>query len=393
MQGYFFKDLILRESDKCESFEDYLFKVNFILLIKKNDERAFSLLNKCKRKLSQDFLVILSFPSKAGPLEINSYLQEHVSSKFDRLKIFSGYKQRKRVVKQIDSIMRITDELLKYEKELTSNVIKQEEMLEKIKKIEMPFWRELLSLYVALHSDNSFWANRIAAKLLRMGPYLSLFSGLNSNSFNNQLIVNFLIRTLMALEEKGQQSFSKYLAARFSLYGGDKLAYKDLVSRFSASWSLKDLRGHYANPYLRFLYFDFWIDRLSQRVSESESLMNIKMVMEDRVILASHVKQLWFLKDFFPKDRGLRKTIYNKFRTVWSDGDWIEKYQVLTLINHRSFKELLKKRYPEFKKPNFKIKRDFYLDLLGSGKATHYSLSQLYFLGDRELSHLWWLVF
>lgn len=308
------------------------------------------------------------------------------------MKVFSAYRQQKRVNKERVLIISLIDDLLKKESKLLRLEV-QREMYDKVNKIKDKFWHDLLSLHLSLFSNNLFWHKELTSNLLTIGPYVTLMSGLDIKEFNNQLVVNFLIKTLMLLEKKNKDDSYKYLANRLANYSGDKLEYREIAKRFNASWSLNELRSLFENPRLQFLYFDFLLERMINRTTELEVQDQIKKVMIESIIKTSKVSQLWPLKYYYPADTKIRKLIINKMGQAWVHGTLSEKYGLINLLDQKSFKKGLGQRFREFKKPNFKIKREFYQSLLFSGKATTYAFYKLYQMGDRSPEYLWWLIF
>ena len=227
-----------------------------------------------------------------------------------------------------------------------------------------------------------------------MGPYVSLIEGIEKANINTQKIINFITKVMIVFEEEKYHPSYKYLISRISNYSGNKMLYKELESRFGANWSLNELRELYLNPWIRFKHFDFLFEKMMVRSSEAEVKIYMRKVTKDPLLVETcGIKQLWFLKDFYPRNKKIREIIINRLSSSWIEGDTIDRYQLLKMMDLPLIKKELTKTHKEFKRPNYKIQRSFYIELLASGKATDFAFYKLYRLGDYSKKHLWWMIY
>jgi hypothetical protein len=370
-----------------------LFKAIFIKKIKENEKSAFDLLAKCHDGLDRKLLLIIEFPVSGSRAEVEKYLNSKIRSRHKRLQILSGYLQKKRVEEEQRLVIHLIDQILK-DTEKLKDVNIQQQYLKKIANVKSLFWNKLLSLYLATFSNNKFWAEKIVDEILLMGPYVSLIEGIENEKINTQKIVNFITKIMMVFEREKYHRNYKYLISRISNYSGNKMHYKQLENRFGATWSLNELRELYLNPWIRFRHFDFLFEKMMTRSSEAEVKVYMRKIMKDPILVNScGIKQLWFLRDFYPRNKEIRRLIINRLSKSWIEGDTIEKYQLLKMMRSPLIKKALKKRHYDLKRPIFKIQRDFFMELLSSGKATDFSFYKLYNLGDHDHKHLWWMIY
>ncbi len=348
---------------------------------------------KCHDGINKDLLLIIEFPTSGSRTEVEKYLNNKIKSRYKRLQVLSGYLQKKRVEEEQRLIIHLVDQILKETEEL-KNINVQQKYFKKIGKIRNTFWNKILSLYLAAFSNNKFWAEKIVDELLLMGPYVSLIDGIEKKEINAQKVVNFITKIMMVFEEKKYHSNYKYLVSRIARYSGKKMLYKEIENRFGATWSLNELRELYLNPWIRYRHFDFLFEKMMNRSSEAEVKVYMRKIMKDPILVKScGIKQLWFLKDFYPRSKEIRNIIIKRLSQSWREGDAIEKYQLLTMMNRPLIKNGVKKYHKELRRPYFKIQRDFYIELLSSGKATDFAFYNLYNLGDYSNKHLWWMIF
>jgi len=393
LRGLTFRKSDISSSTPCENGHDYLFKAGLILHLKEKNKEALEFLKTCRSKMDKDFLAIAKMHLLEDKKSIKRHIQKSISNKSKRFKIMSHLRQFQKVKKEQESFIRIANKLVVSVKDLSAKETMRNNTLRQIKELGDSPWKNLLLMNLSTYSDNIFWTQKLLIKLNTYGPYVSLFYGLDKVNLNDQKLINFLSSTIDKTRKKLKNDDHKIFVSRLVDYSGRKVAYKELENRFSALWSLNELREMYSDPFIKFSYFDFILEKMLQRASESEIRNHLRQTIKKELIREMKTRQMWTLQLFFPKEDILRKSIVSKMKRVWIEGSFLEKYQVLLNLKNSTLKKRLSLRYPSLKRALFKIEKDFYTELFYSGKASLFAFHELFRLGDYKDEYLWLLSF
>lgn len=381
-----------KETKDCKYLENYLVKMALLWTLKNEGRKSFtSVIGQCFSFVEPAFLTMAYFPYLDEIGGVKKYLVENKVSGRERFKIQSYFLQTKKVTKNYRKLIELISFGIDSEKFKTP--YQRYRYQNEVNELASPFWRNIFSLNIALHSGNQPWLISLIKDLNRFSPYSFLVRGSSFTKQERVMIRDYLLALLEKVDDEFEnEEIIKILAEKITRLGVTN-NFKTIRSRLDAEWSLSELRANFKNPRLKKEFFDFWYQGLIGRTSDSELDQKLRDGLNAKVLKSASPGQMWVFEHYFPADEELRKIIINKLLAMWKSGDILEAHQVIKVLSDPKISRLLGEANEDFKRANFQLKREFFKELLRSGRGVNYALYSLYRLGDEDLSNLWWIIF
>ncbi len=355
---------------------------SMILLLSNKFEVINPLLKKCERKVDLKSRTLLTLSENPNA---------KVSKEFER-KIDSIQKVKKSLKTDIIQIFKKSLKTFEMEKSIDkeTNIRKIAQDLSKIKSI---FWKNFIELNIAVESGNSAWVRRIFRFFINVGPEIILFDEENSLIKSNPTWKNDFLKMFKRLEnyfEEDEEKFDMFISQMNFLFSGQY--FNEIKNQFNVNFSLTDLREVSKKTYSSQFFYPWIFNRLYPRTSDIEALNFLEKTFKNIDMNELRFHQYWVLYYYFPKGDEIREKIINDLTKMWNSQNFYYKYLVIRAMEDQVIKENLSKKSSVFKKPLFKMKRDFYQELLLSGKSTQLAIYNLILLGDLNLDNLFWMI-
>ena len=360
--------------------------------LKNEGRKSFTdLIGQCFSSVAPSFLTKAYFPYLDEIDGIKKYLLENKVSARERFQVQSYFIQTKKVTKEYRKLIELISFGIDSEKFKTP--YQRYRYQNEVNELSSPFWKGIFSLNIALHSGNQPWLISLIKDLSRSSPYSFLVRGTSFTQQERVMVRDYLLALLEKIDDESEnEEILKILAEKITRLGVTN-NFKTIRSRLDAEWSLSELRSNFKNPRLRKEFFDFWYQELMGRTSDAELDQKLRDGLNAKVLKYADTGQLWVFEHYFPADEELRNIIIHKFLTMWKSGDILKVHQVIKVLGDPKISRLLGEKNEDFKRANFQLRREFFKELLRSGRGVNYALYSLYKLGDEDLSNLWWMIF
>lgn len=355
---------------------------SMILLLSNQFEAINPLLKKCERKVdlkSRTLLTLSENPNARVGKDFERRLKQIKDKKSslenDMIKIFKKSLKTFEMEKGIDKETKIR------------------KIAESLKKSKSIFWKNFIELNLAVESGNSAWVRRVFKSFINVGPEVILFDEENSLIKANSEWKDDFLKMFKRLEkyfEEDVDKFDMFISQINFLFSGQY--FNEVKNQFSVNFSLTDLREISKKTYSSQFYYPWIFNRLYPRTSDIEALNFLEKTFKNIDINELRYDQYWVLYYYFPKGDKIRGKIINDLIKMWNSQSFYYKYLVIRAMEDQVIKENLSKKSQVFRKPLFKIKREFYQSLLLSGKSTQLAIYNLILLGDLNLDNLFWMI-
>tara|TARA_R110000868_G_scaffold42895_5_gene144705 strand:- start:5469 stop:6680 length:1212 start_codon:yes stop_codon:yes gene_type:complete len=166
--------------------------------------------------------------------------------------------------------------------------------------------------------------------------------------------------------------------------------FSDLVD---TTWSLSELRKLANSAWYAPLIPAFWYSQLAGRVSTNEIGIVVDSLLERVAAKNWNSHDLWVFSDWLPGNTSKRDDIFEAVKELSKREEPYLKELLVRFSENSILRRELESRKIIPSKALFKLKRDFYTDLLKQGRQVDYALYQLTALGDEDKDYLWWFVF
>lgn len=355
---------------------------SMILLLSNQFEAINPLLKKCERKVdlkSRSLLTLSENPNARVGKDFERRLKQIKDKKSsldnDMIEIFKKSLKTFEMEKGIDKETKIR------------------KIAESLKSSKSIFWKNFIELNLAVESGNSAWVRRVFKSFINVGPEVILFDEENSLIKANSEWKDDFLKMFKRLEkyfEEDEDKFDMFISQINFLFSGQY--FNEVKNQFSVNFSLTDLREISKKTYSSQFYYPWIFNRLYPRTSDIEALNFLEKTFKNIDINELRYDQYWVLYYYFPKGDEIRGKIINDLIKMWNSQSFYYKYLVIRAMEDQVIKENLSKKSQVFKKPLFKIKREFYQSLLLSGKSTQLAIYNLILLGDLNLDNLFWMI-
>lgn len=166
--------------------------------------------------------------------------------------------------------------------------------------------------------------------------------------------------------------------------------FSDLVD---TSWSLTELRKLANSAWYAPLIPAFWYSQLAGRVSSNEIGVVVDSLLERVAAINWNLHDLWIFSEWLPGNTNKRDDIFDAVKELAKSEEPYLKELLVRFSENSILRRELENRKIISSKALFKLKRDFYSNLLQQGTQVDYALYQLTALGDEDKDYLWWFAF
>ncbi|MCR9203099.1 MAG: hypothetical protein NXH75_00870, partial [Halobacteriovoraceae bacterium] len=321
---------------------------------------------------------------------VTKYLKINNVPLKERLKVQSHFYQKKKVFREKANILQLMSRGLQ-EKGLDNPQVRQD-FLNEVDNLKSDFWKNFLSLHVAIYAKNLPWANKLKKKIVKSSPFTLLVEGLPFNEQEEEVVRDYLLKILedyveILKDEEGGKIIAKFLSDIV-----DTNNFRLLKTRLNADWSLTQIRDNMKNPLHQQEYFDFWFYILMNRSSDVEVKRRFRDFIDPDLVKSAGQGQFWVFEHFFPSDKEIREILRKRLLLMWRRGDLNDQYTVLRSILNANLKQYLAKENDNFKRADFQLQREFFQNVLNTGLSTPFALYHLSLLGNLDENDLWWLM-
>ena len=252
----------------------------------------------------------------------------------------------------------------------------------------------LTETFIALEIQNQAWANSSLEKILYMAPKRMIFDSIDWKK-DDPLKLRFMSSFYYFMENTLKKMENKKLAKIFVNYMGSIVQspeMKDIISSWGANWSLTIMRELTTSITYGKKYLSAWVTILYERVRNVELNQLINKSIDPDIMDLKTSDYLWVLKDVNPVSEKIKAYIDYILKENRNSSESHFQYMLVSLIDNESIKRIISSQLPKYSRPQFQVKRNFYLKLLEDSSASSFAIYNLLKLGDRSDDYLWWLV-
>lgn len=251
------------------------------------------------------------------------------------------------------------------------------------------FMSALMSAIVYYEIGNGARGNRIIRKLIRMELHSNTFYDEGENPrlklgelyksyfvkldlmIKNKKILHSLLRKIMI---NGKGSLADFISSEFDV---------DLDESDVEEWIKSNIYGKpFAGAWIRYFI-----------KSKSEIFIFDKLLKSNYFenLSDGNIEDLWILEHGINIPKAQQTKVRDLVIKLFDTGTLYYKDIFFRVMENANVKRLVSEKRPEFKKPLFALKRNFFLELLEKSIGVEYAIYNLLKMGDGDLTYLKYL--
>lgn len=162
------------------------------------------------------------------------------------------------------------------------------------------------------------------------------------------------------------------------------------ADKVDLDWSLNELRKYVTSAWYANRYPAFWYNQMSGRVAQSEIGALIDSLLTKQSADKWSIYDIWVFGEWLPVKAEYRAQIVSAASALKDKKEPYLRELLIRLSENTILRRELEKKDVIASKALFKLKRDYYLELLHSGAQVDYAIYQLASIGDEDRTYLWW---
>lgn len=260
-----------------------------------------------------------------------------------------------------------------------------------LKKLPAGLLKQFGELLLAKESKNSSALKRLMEEVIhweyRVIPFFGVDIPLGDETWSS--VDKLLVETVKSFDD---QVMVRAFATRvFQLVSSSRLP--QFSSSIDTEWSLNELRKLSTSPWYGIRYPAFWFSQLQGRVTQSELTALVDQLLTKLPAPKWNDYDLWVFSEWLPTNEAYRGQIVDAITKIKDRKEPYLQELIIRMAENSILRRILEKKEILNSKALFKLKRDFYLDLLEKGVQVDYALYQLVDIGDEDKNYLWWYAF
>ena len=380
---------------RCEDVTDYEVQLLLIwqLANTPGDSSLMGFIDKCQGFFSQKLKMMLALAKTTDLAMIRDVMKSKHFDKVDVselnkiLKKLEEREKRQSSVKQFVEIVSLLQE--------KKNIPKQEtRQLLRMKLRNGNLYDRLVEILVFFQQGNKGRGNQLISEMIKEDPlryFISLDVFHYSTKDNREKVYEKLHWSINYLVNSIDDQLLKEVFLFFWKDLIEEEDYIQLTDQIDADWPVLRLQKVIQSPNYGLDFFNIWIRVFHEKVSPIEFDKLLVSIVNTKRLRDYGRNSFWIYRLYYPPEEELRKEVEIQLVKQMKINQIYENYVLLTLAKNKTIKKVLGKYSDVYKKPFFKISREFFKENLEKGVSLDLSSYQLLKLGDKSESILWWL--
>lgn len=293
-------------------------------------------------------------------------------------------------LKQINVLRGIIENILNFKvsDDRAKDVLKLQQFQKELKRLPEGILKQFGELLLAKEAKNISAIKRLMEEVIhweyRVIPFYGVDIPLADQTWSS--VDQLLFDTATTISD---EVLLRAFATRvFQFVDQSKLPkFKDKVD---LNWSLNELRKYVSSAWYSIRYPAFWYNQMSGRVAQSEVGALIDSLLSSKPADEWSIYDLWVFSEWLPVKTEYRNQVIKAASVLKDKKEPYLREQLIRLSENAILRRELEKNGVISSKALFKLKRDYYLELLYGGAQVDYAIYQLASIGDEDRAYLWW---